>query len=142
MMTLVIARIITAAAEKKARQIGQPMNISVVDEGGNLVHHVRMDEAWMGSIDIAIDKAFTATAFKMTTKELFKKAQAGGPFFGIQHSNHGRISTLPGGIPLEVDGRLVGAVGVSGGTGEQDHSVAAAGAAAIDGRRLRALQGA
>lgn len=130
-MTLADARRVIAAAEKKAADIGQPMNIAVVDEGGNLVSHVRMDGAWMGSIDISINKAFTSRAFDITTKDLSKFAQPGADFFGIHVSNHGRIMIFAGGIPLKKDGKVVGAIGVSGGSGQQDHSVAEAGAAAF-----------
>jgi uncharacterized protein GlcG (DUF336 family) len=130
-MTLADARRVTAAAEKKAAEIGQPMNIAVVDEGGNLVSHVRMDGAWIGSIDISINKAFTARAFDISTKELAKFSQPGGEFFGIHESNHGRIMVFAGGIPLKRDGKVVGGVGVSGGAGAQDQAVAEAGAAAF-----------
>lgn len=130
-MTLADARRITAAAEKKAAEIGQPMNIAVVDEGGNLVSHVRMDGAWLGSIDISINKAFTARAFDLSTKDLAANSQSGDQFFGIHVSNRGRIMIFAGGIPLKLDGKVVGAVGVSGGMGEQDHAVAEAGAAAF-----------
>lgn len=128
-MTLADARRVTAAAEKKAQEIGQPMNIAVVDEGGNLVSHVRMDNAWIGSIDIAINKAFTARAFDLSTKELAKNSQSGDQFFGIHVSNQGRVMIFAGGIPLKRDGKVVGAVGVSGGMGAQDQAVAEAGAA-------------
>jgi uncharacterized protein GlcG (DUF336 family) len=131
MIRLEDARRIIAAAEKKAQQIGQPMNIAVVDEGGNLVSHVRMDGAWLGSIDISINKAFTSRAFDISTKDLSQHSQSGGQFFGIHVSNHGRIMIFAGGIPLKRDGKVVGAIGVSGGSGEQDHSVAEAGAAAF-----------
>jgi uncharacterized protein GlcG (DUF336 family) len=129
-MVLEDARKVIAAAEKKAKEIGQPMNIAVADEGGNLVAHVRMDGAWMGSIDISINKAFTARAFDITTKDLATHSQSGGQFFGIHVSNHGRIMIFAGGVPLKRDGKVVGAVGVSGGSGDQDHAVAMAGAAA------------
>jgi uncharacterized protein GlcG (DUF336 family) len=131
MIRLEDARRIIAAAEKKAQQIGQPMNIAVVDEGGNLVSHVRMDGAWLGSIEISINKAFTSRAFDISTNDLSQHSQSGGQFFGIHVSNHGRIMIFAGGIPLKRDGKVVGAIGVSGGSGEQDHSVAEAGAAAF-----------
>jgi uncharacterized protein GlcG (DUF336 family) len=124
------ARRVIAAAEHKALAIGQPMNIAVADEGGNLVAHVRMDGAWLGSIDISIKKAFTSRAFDIATKDLAAHAQSGGQFFGIHVSNDGRIMIFAGGIPLTRDGKVVGAIGVSGGSGEQDHAVAEAGAAA------------
>ena len=130
-MTLADARRVIAAAEKKAQEIGQPMNIAVVDEGGNLVSHVRMDNAWLGSIDISINKAFTSRAFDITTRDLAQHSQSGGQFFGIHVSNHGRIMIFAGGIPLKQNGKVVGAIGVSGGSGDQDHSVAEAGAAAF-----------
>src|ERR671928_1387399 len=114
MITLADARRITAAAEKKAQEIGQPMNIAVVDAGGNLVSHVRMDGAWIGSIDISINKAFTSRAFDISTKELGKLAQPGEDFYGIHVSNNGRIMIFAGGIPLRRDGVVVGAIGVSG----------------------------
>ena len=107
------------------------MNIAVADEGGNLVSHVRMDGAWMGSIDISINKAFTSRAFDIATKDLAAHSQSGGQFSGIHVSNHGRIMIFAGGIPLKRDGKVVGAIGVSGGSGEQDHAVAEAGAAAF-----------
>src|ERR1700734_1250112 len=131
MVHLEDARRIIAAAEKKAAEIGQPMNIAVADAGGNLVAHVRMDGAWLGSIDISINKAFTSRAFDIATKDLAQHSQSGGQFFGIHASNHGRIMIFAGGIPLRRDGVVVGAIGVSGGSGEQDHAVAEAGAAAF-----------
>lgn len=131
MITLADARRVIAAAEKKAAEIGQQMNIAVVDEGGNLVSHVRMDGAWIGSIDISINKAFTARAFDISTKDLAKFSQSGGEFFGIHVSNHGRIMIFAGGIPLKREGKVVGGIGVSGGMGAQDQAVAEAGAAAL-----------
>ena len=131
MITLNDARRIIAAAENKATEIGQPMNIAVVDEGANLIAHVRMDGAWLGSIDISINKAYTSRAFDIPTKNLAEHSQSGGQFFGIHVSNSGRIMIFAGGIPLKRDGKIVGAIGVSGGSGEQDHAVAQAGAAAF-----------
>src|SRR3954464_15392119 len=115
MVTLADARRVIAAAEAKAAEIGQPMNIAVVDGGGNLVSHVRMDDAWIGSIDISINKAFTSRAFDIATKDLSEPSQPGGQFYGIHASNHGRIMIFAGGIPLKRDGKVVGAIGVSGG---------------------------
>ncbi len=131
MITLEDARRVIAAAEKKAAEIGQPMNISVVDGGGNLVSHVRMDRAWIGSIDISINKAWTSRAFDVTTKDLAGFSQSGDQFFGIHASNHGKVMIFAGGIPLKRGDEVVGAVGVSGGSGKQDHAVAEAGAAAF-----------
>ena len=130
MITLADARRIIAAAEAKAAEIGQPMNIAVVDAGGNLVAHVRMDRAWMGSIDISINKAWTARAFDISTKELAELSQSGDQFFGIHASNHGRVMIFAGGVPLKRGGEVVGAIGVSGGMGKQDQAVAEAGAEA------------
>jgi uncharacterized protein GlcG (DUF336 family) len=107
------------------------MNIAVVDEGGNLVSHVRMDGAWIGSIDISINKAFSSRAFDISTKGLAQYSQAGGQFFGIHVSNQGRVMVFAGGIPLTRSGKVVGGVGVSGGSGGQDHAVAEAGAKAF-----------
>src|SRR6059036_3248128 len=123
MMNLTLARKVIAAAEKKAAKIGQPMNIAVVDEGGNLVAHARMDGAWIGSIDISINKAFTSRAFDIATKDLAAYSQSGGQFFGIHVSNHGRVMIFAGGVPLKRDGKVVGAIGVSGGMGKQDQAV-------------------
>jgi uncharacterized protein GlcG (DUF336 family) len=131
MITLNEARKLIAAAEKKATEIGQPMNIAIADAGGNLVAHVRMDGAWIGSIDVSINKAYTAKAFDVSTKDLAKQAQPGAQFYGIQMSNHGRIMIFAGGVPLKRAGKVEGAIGVSGGSGEQDQSVAEAGAAAF-----------
>lgn len=131
LVTLMNAKNILAAAEKRAVEIGQPMNIAVVDSGGNLVAHERMDGAWIGSIDISINKAFTARAFNTATKDLAEHSQPGQQFFGIHGSNHGRVMIFAGGIPLRKNGHVVGAVGVSGGSGEQDETVAQAGAAAF-----------
>lgn len=125
------ARRVITAAEKKAKDIGQPMNIAVADEGGNIVAHARMDDAWIGSVDIAMKKAYTSRAFDIETKELARHAQSGGEFFGIHASNNGKIMIFAGGVPLRRDGKIVGAIGVSGGSGDQDHAVAAAGAAAF-----------
>ncbi len=130
-MTLNEARTVITAGEQKALELGQPMNIAVADEGGNLVAHVRMDGAWMGSIDISIKKAWTARAFDLPTRDLAEHSQSGGQFFGIHASNDGKVMIFAGGIPLMRDGKVVGAVGVSGGSGEQDHAVAEAAAAAF-----------
>ena len=131
MITLADARRIIAAAEKKAAEIGQPMNIAVVDAGGNLIAHVRMDKAWIGSIDISINKAWTSRAFDIETGQLGEHSQSGGQFFGIHASNRGRVMIFAGGVPLKQNNEVVGAIGVSGGSGKQDQTVAEAGAAAL-----------
>jgi uncharacterized protein GlcG (DUF336 family) len=130
-VTLADARRVIAAAERKATEIAQPMNIAVVDAGGNLVAHARMDRAWIGSVDISINKAWTARAFDIATKDLGAHSQSGGQFFGIHASNHGRVMVFAGGVPLKRGDQVVGAVGVSGGSGEQDQTVAEAGAGAF-----------
>lgn len=130
-LTLEAAERIVAAATKKAAEINTKMDIAVVDAGGNLKAFVRMDGAWLGSVDIAQRKARTARWFDMDTGVIGTLSQPGGPLYGIEHSNGGLI-TFPGGIPLKnADGEVVGAIGVSGSTVENDHSVAAAGAAAL-----------
>jgi uncharacterized protein GlcG (DUF336 family) len=125
------ARRIIAAATTKAEELKQPMNIAVVDAGGNLLAFERMQNAWLGSIDIAQKKAFTSRAFDITTQDLGKNSQSGDQFFGIHASNDGKVMIFAGGIPIKQDGQVIGAVGVSGGSGDQDHAVAAAGAAAF-----------
>jgi uncharacterized protein GlcG (DUF336 family) len=130
-VTLEEARRIIGAGEKKAVEIGQPMNVAVVDAGGDLVAHERMDNAWRGSVDIAINKAWTARAFDIQTKALGENSQSGQQFFGIHASNNGRVMIFAGGIPLQRGGEIVGAVGVSGGMGDQDQACAEAAAAAL-----------
>src|SRR4051812_50065367 len=106
------------------------MNIAVVDEGNNLTAFGRMDGAWLGSIDIAQNKAYTARAFDMSTKDLAPLCQPNQPLFGIHASNQGQLIVFAGGIPLTAGDQVVGAVGVSGGGGEQDHAGAQTGGAA------------
>ena len=131
MITLNEAYRIIAAAQVEAQSQGQPMNIAVVDSGGNLVAFARMDGAWLGSVDIAIKKAWTSRAFDIETKALGKLAQPGEDFFGIHASNDGKVMVFAGGVPLKRNGVVVGAVGVSGGMGKQDQAVAEAGAKAF-----------
>ena len=125
------ARQIIAAAIVKATEIKTLMNIAVVDAGGNLVAFERMDGGWIGSIDIAQKKAFTAKAFDLDTKSLGENSQSGQQFFGIHASNNGKIMIFAGGIPISRGGQVVGAVGVSGSSGVNDHAVAEAGVAAF-----------
>jgi len=130
-LTLEAAERIVAAAKKKAAEINTKMDIAVVDAGGNLKAFVRMDGAWLGSIDIAQRKARTSRWFDMDTGVIGTLSQPGGPLYGIEHSNGGLI-TFPGGVPLKnAQGEVVGAIGVSGSTVQNDHTVAAAGAAAL-----------
>ena len=121
---------VLSAARDSARETGTAMNIAVVDAGGNLKAFTRMDGAWLGSIDISIKKARTARYFDMATGSIGELSQPGGPLFNIEVSNGGLI-TFPGGLPLHgEDGSIIGAIGVSGSTVENDHTVASAGAAA------------
>lgn len=125
------AQQVIEAAKHKATQIGTPMNIAIVDAGANLTAFVRMDGAWLGSVDIAQRKARTARYFDMPSGELGKLSQPGGSLYNIEHSNGGLI-TFPGGIPLEdAQGQIIGAIGVSGGTVDQDQAVAQAGVDAL-----------
>jgi uncharacterized protein GlcG (DUF336 family) len=118
------------AAIKKAEEIGTKMDIALVDAGANLKAFARMDGAWLGSIDISIKKASTARWFDMNTGDIGGLSQPGGALYNIEHSNDGLI-TFPGGIPIKDGDTVIGAIGVSGSTVENDHTVAAAGAAAV-----------
>ncbi|TDN89289.1 uncharacterized protein GlcG (DUF336 family) [Salegentibacter sp. 24] len=123
-ITLSQAQKIISAAEKKSKELDVKMNIAVIDSGANLMAFARMDGAWLGSVDIAIKKAKTARYFDMNTGEIGKLAQPGGPLYNIEHSNDGLI-TFPGGIPLKnKDGEIIGAVGISGSSVDNDHAVA------------------
>jgi uncharacterized protein GlcG (DUF336 family) len=130
-LSLAEARRLVAAGEKKAQQLGIPYNIAVVDAGGDLITHVRMDGAWLGSIDISIKKAWTSRAFDMPTQDLGKMAQAGKPLFGINSTNHDKVVIFAGGMPVKVGETVIGAVGASGGTVEQDQQVVEAAVAAF-----------
>ena len=131
-ITLEQAQKIVEAAHKKAVEIGVKMNIAVVDAGANLKAFARMEDAWLGSIDISIKKAKTARFFDMPTGELGKISQPGESLYQIEVSNGGLI-TFPGGIPLKsAEGKIVGAIGVSGDTVENDHAVAESGVAAFE----------
>jgi uncharacterized protein GlcG (DUF336 family) len=130
-ITLAEAQRVVEAAHKKAMELGTAMNIAVVDAGSNLKGFARMDGAWLGSIDISIKKARTARFFDMNTGEIGKLSQPGGPLYNIEHSNGGLIS-FPGGVPLKnALGEVIGGVGVSGSTVDNDHAVASAGAKAL-----------
>lgn len=130
-ITLTQAESIIEIAKAKAVEIDTKMNISVVDSGANQVAFVRMDGAWLGSADIALKKAKTARFFDMPTGEIGKLSQPGGSLYNIEHSNGGLIS-FPGGVPIKNSGgEIIGAIGVSGSTVENDHAVAVAGSQAI-----------
>jgi uncharacterized protein GlcG (DUF336 family) len=133
-LSLADARQIIAAGEKKAQELGIPYNLAVVDAGGNLTAHIRMDGAWLGSIDIAIHKAFTARAFDMSTADLATMAQSGKPLFGINSTNHERVVIFAGGMPVKRAGKVIGGVGASGGTVDQDQQVVDAAVAGFTGK--------
>jgi uncharacterized protein GlcG (DUF336 family) len=130
-ITLEQAEAVIAAAKAKAAETKTLMNIAVVDSGTNLIAFAHMDNAWLGSIDISMKKARTARYFNMDSGEIGKLSQPGGPLYNIEHSNGGLI-TFPGGVVIKnAAGKIIGAVGVSGDTVENDHIVASAGAAAV-----------
>jgi uncharacterized protein GlcG (DUF336 family) len=130
-ITLEDAKRMLFAAETKAASLGIPYNLAVVDAGGHLVAFVRQDGALIGSIDLAIDKAVTARIFDKATSDLARLAQSGEPLFGIQQSNSGKVVIFGGGIPIMSGGVIIGAVGASAGTIEQDIAVAEAAVAAL-----------
>ncbi|BDS11759.1 GlcG/HbpS family heme-binding protein [Aureispira anguillae] len=130
-ITLAQAEKMIAAAQRKSKALDTKMNIAVVDAGANLIAFARMDGAWLGSLDISIKKAKTARFFDMNTGAIGELSQPGGPLYNIEHSNGGLI-TFPGGIPVKNEaGEVIGAIGVSGSTVENDHAVAEAGTAAL-----------
>jgi uncharacterized protein GlcG (DUF336 family) len=130
-ITLEQAQRVVSAALARSQEKGLAMNIAVVDAGANLKAFARIDNAWLGSIDISIRKAKTARFFDMPTGEIGKLSQPGGSLYNIEHSNGGLI-TFPGGLPLkDGSGTVIGGIGVSGSTVENDHDVATAGAKAI-----------
>ncbi len=130
-ITLEQANLVVQTCIEKSRQMGVKMDIAVVDAGANLKAFVRMDDAWLGSIDIAIKKARTARFFNMDTEAIGGLSQPGGPLFNIEHSNNGLI-TFPGGVPLKnAQGEVIGGVGVSGSSVEDDRAVALAGVSAM-----------
>lgn len=125
------ARVMIAGARAKAEEIGVPMCIAITDEGGNLVAFERMDGGKVTSSTIAIDKAFTAAGAKKATHEYGEVSQPGKPAYGIASAIGGRLMVVGGGLPVEVDGAVVGGIGVSSGTPAQDREVAEAGIAAF-----------
>jgi uncharacterized protein GlcG (DUF336 family) len=130
-ITIDQAQTVLFAALEQCKQMGVKMNVAIVDAGANLKTFARMDGAWLGSIDIAQKKARTARYFDMPTGAIGKLSQPGQPLFNIEHSNGGLI-TFPGGLPLKNGaGQIIGGIGVSGSTVEDDHAVAQAGADAL-----------
>ena len=130
-MLLKDAEKVMAAARVKAKEIDVAMCIAVVNEAGFLTCFIRSDNSELCAIQFAIDKAYTALINRLSTQELGKQCQPGGPLYGLQNNLGGRMVIFPGGIPIWRDGELIGAVGVSGGAVEQDHECALAGAAAL-----------
>lgn len=122
-----------AAATAKAGSLGAHVSVAVVDAGGNLVAFARMDGAEIAGPSLAVDKAYTAVSNRITTQELSVLAAPGGPLFGIQSNGNGRFVIFGGGVPIFVDGEVVGAIGVSGGAVDEDVASAEAGLAAFAG---------
>ena len=137
-LTLADARQIIAAGEKKAQELGIPYNIAVVDVGGGLISHVRMDGAWLGSVDISINKAWTSRAFDLTTEFIAGATQSGQSLFGLNTTNQGQPVIFGGGEPVKDDDVVIGAVGASGGSVENDIKVVKA---AVAGYRQRQSHG-
>ncbi len=131
-MNLNLAKELIDAAEKEAASIDVQMVISIVDAGGNLIATHRMDDAWIASLDVAQNKAWTSVALKMPTVDLAEATVQNGELYGLNTTNQGRIVVFGGGYPLEKDGKVVGAVGVSGGAVDQDMQVAQAAVKAFE----------
>jgi len=135
-LTMEQAQVALTASLKKANEIGSPSSVAVVDAGRELVAFARMDEALLASVAISQAKAYTARSLNASTKDVESLAQPGAPLFGL-HTAHlavGRsLVTFGGGVPVTVDGAIVGAIGVAGGSPDQDHEIAAVGAAAVEG---------
>lgn len=119
-LTLAQAKLLAANVEEEARRMGVRAVVAVADEGGNLKLCECMDDSFLASRDIAIQKAYTAVALKMSTAKLASLAAPGGSLYGIQYTNGGKIVIFGGGDPLTVRGRIIGGLGVSGGTAEED----------------------
>ena len=131
-MTLAIAKALIEKVEKKAKEMGVNAVIAVSDAAGRIVAVHCMDDAYMASYDIAVNKTFTAAGLKMSTAKLASLAQPGGSLYGIQHTNEGKIVIFGGGEPLEVEGKIIGALGVSGGSAQEDTDLAAYGKAVLE----------
>jgi uncharacterized protein GlcG (DUF336 family) len=131
-LTLAEAQKMIEQAELKATEIGKPMNLAVVDEGGNLLAFGRMEDAILVSIDISINKAWTAAAVKVPTDVLATLTQSGQSLFGLHTTNNTRVIIFGGGMPIKRGERVIGGIGVSGGSVEQDMEVAAAGLSALN----------
>ena len=136
-VSLEVARAVIRAGQDKAREIGVPMNIAVVDAGANLIAFERQDGARRGSLDMAQKKALVARAFDIQTSALAEYTRSGEPFFGIHVSSRGKVMVFAGGIPFKIGDEVVGAVGGSGGLGGQDQAVAEAAATAFTAQACR-----
>lgn len=139
-ISLETAKVVIDACEQKAEEIDNPMVITVANSEGNLIAQHRMDGAWLASVDISRNKAYTTAALDMPTHELAEPSQPGHSLYGLQNTNQGRMVIFGGGYPLEEDGTVVGAVGVSGGAVEQDMEVAEAGVDAFEDRSSESLE--
>jgi uncharacterized protein GlcG (DUF336 family) len=126
-LTLNDARLVIEGAEARAKELGIDLDIAVTDEGGHLLAFIRMDSARITSIDVAINKAFTAACSRRGTHEYATIARAGGPAFGLHVSNQGRFMIMGGGLPIFIDGKIAGGVGCSSGSAEQDRAACQAG---------------
>lgn len=134
-MTLALARALIARVEKKAAEMGVNAVTAVANAGARPVAVACMDDSFIASYDIALNKAYTSVALKMATKELKPLAQPGAPLYGVQQTNQGQIVIFGGGVPLyNREGRLIGGLGVSGGTEEQDTALADFGGANLQKR--------
>jgi uncharacterized protein GlcG (DUF336 family) len=130
---LAAANLLIDGGIARAKKIGSPSTICVVDVGGTVIAQARMDGASLCSVELAYDKAYTAVSCRLATSFIKTIAQPGGDFYGIANGLGGRAIIFPGGVPISADGQVVGAVGASGGNGDQDEEVAQAAAAAITG---------
>ncbi|GIP31740.1 heme-binding protein [Paenibacillus sp. J2TS4] len=140
-LTLETAKKLLAAAEQKSRQMGLSSNIAIVDDGGNLIAFQRMDNARIAGIEISKNKAWTSVSMQMPTANLAQSAQPGGPTFGINTTNFGRIVILGGGIPFVRDKHIVGGIGVSGGSSAQDIEIATAAVQAFESMHAKPRDG-
>lgn len=135
-LNLADARRMIDAGLVRAKTVGAPFSIAVVDAGGDLIAFLRQDGAMTGSAELAINKAYSARIFNNTTDVLGRLAQPGAALFGIQHSHAGKVVIFGGGIPVQYNGSIIGAVGVSGGSVEQDTEIADTAQAAVSGRKV------
>ena len=131
-MTLNIAKALSYAVEEKAKEMGVNAVVAISNSGARPVLISAMDDSYIASYDVALNKAYTVVALKMSTKKLSTLAKPDGPLYGIQHTNGGQIVIFGGGDPLIYHGKIVGGLGVSGGSEEQDTALSAYGASILD----------